>query len=116
MRFYNGKNLYGNGPLNVHLANPPNRDWDWKDKGKDKRDRYGYDKPRSFSGKGGAPREGDWICPSCNNNNFSWREFCHQCGREKTHDVQKVVLKSQGPSRGSRKVGTERRSNRNDPY
>lgn len=32
-----------------------------------------------FKGKGGAARAGDWICPSCKNNNFSWRTTCKQC-------------------------------------
>lgn len=89
VKHYHGQNTFGNGPLNVRLAGPPVRDREWRDRGRDK----GYrkdEKFKGFSGKGGAPREGDWICPDCANNNFSWREFCHQCGRKKTPDVETI--------------------------
>lgn len=29
-------------------------------------------------GKGGG-RPGDWTCPQCGNNNFSYRDTCHRC-------------------------------------
>lgn len=112
VKHYNGKNIFGNGPLNVRLASPPVRDRDFRDKGRDK----GYrrdDRPKHFSGKGGAPREGDWICPDCSNNNFSWRDYCHQCGKKKTPDVEKVTgetIRQKGLNVG------DRRSQRKDPY
>lgn len=46
---------------------------------------------------GGPAREGDWVCSSCENNNFAWRNSCNRCKTEKPN--------SSGSS------GSDRRSN-----
>lgn len=31
----------------------------------------------------GSGRPGDWLCPSCNNNNFAYRHECNRCRTQK---------------------------------
>ena len=31
-------------------------------------------------------RKGDWLCPFCNNINFSFRTFCNLCGTNKSYN------------------------------
>lgn len=45
---------------------------------------------KMFRGKGGAARAGDWICPGCGNNNFSWRTTCKQCNMSRSSYAQVV--------------------------
>lgn len=35
----------------------------------------------------GFVRQGDWRCPGCNNNNFSWRDQCNRCKAPRPDDV-----------------------------
>ncbi|KAI7688059.1 RNA-binding protein EWS [Sarcoptes scabiei] len=38
-------------------------------------------------GDGGFIRQGDWRCPGCNNNNFSWRDQCNRCKAPRPADA-----------------------------
>lgn len=51
----------------------------------DKGNKFGDRNNQSFGGerKSFETREGDWICPSCNNNNFAWRTECKRCNAGK---------------------------------
>ena len=35
----------------------------------------------------GFVRQGDWRCPGCNNNNFSWRDQCNRCKSPRPDDI-----------------------------
>lgn len=43
-------------------------------------------KPKKF-----VEREGDWICKSCKNLNFSFRKMCNRCGAQKGEDSQVIT-------------------------
>lgn len=56
------------------------------------RNRFDSRGPRDDRGGGGASggrpgagsgRPGDWLCPSCNNNNFAYRHECNRCRTQK---------------------------------
>lgn len=34
---------------------------------------------------------GDWVCPSCTNLNFQWREQCNNCGKPKPENAPAAV-------------------------
>ena len=34
---------------------------------------------------------GDWVCPSCSNLNFQWREQCNNCGKAKPENAPAAV-------------------------
>jgi hypothetical protein len=36
------------------------------------------------------PPAGDWICPSCSNLNFQWRDACKQCATPKPEQATLV--------------------------
>jgi len=57
---------------------------------------------RNNSGGGGPPRDGDWVCDSCQNNNFAWRDSCNRC-------------KTERPASAGNQGGGDRRNN-NLPY
>ena len=42
----------------------------------------------AFGGRGGNPRNRDWVCPtaSCGNRNFAHRNSCHQCNEPGPED------------------------------
>lgn len=93
--WFNGKELNG-AVLKVELAqrknnfvaggnqrgggNFGNRNRDF---GNDRNQRSGG----GGGGGGGAAREGDWVCPGCQNNNFAWRNSCNRCKEEKPADA-----------------------------
>jgi hypothetical protein len=45
--------------------------------------RGGFGGGRGGGGGGPPRREGDWDCPACGNNNFSFRDACKKCGAVK---------------------------------
>lgn len=34
---------------------------------------------------------GDWLCPSCSNLNFQWREQCNNCGKPRPENAAPAV-------------------------
>merc|ERR1719491_722292 len=63
---------------------------------------------QQFGGKGGAQlaggmpsgfREGDWMCASCGNHNYSSRENCNKCGGPKTPGSGFAAVKGGAPPR-----------------
>lgn len=52
--------------------------------------------------KGGRtkPRDGDWMCPTCNNNNYSWRQACNRCGEPKA-GMSAAGMPHKGGSKGA---------------
>jgi hypothetical protein len=34
---------------------------------------------READAKGAKPKKADWVCPKCNNLNYSFRKFCNRC-------------------------------------
>ena len=50
-------------------------------------------------------KDGDWVCPKCQNHNFAWRDKCNRCDALKSE----VVGNNRG---GDRRGGGQRRDNR----
>lgn len=69
--------------------------------GKDGKGKKGGDKGDGKDGKKGPPmrKDGDWLCTSCKNVNFAWRESCNFCGADKPEEAREAKRQAEGKSK-----------------
>lgn len=114
IQWFHGKELPGTGKiLNVEFAQrklPAGGDY--------KGGRGGRGGPPRGGGGGGGGdrgggrnrdngfvRQGDWRCPGCNNNNFSWRDQCNRCKAPRPGDVPVPSMDRRGGGGGPPMMG-----------
>lgn len=75
-----------------HFSREPSRSYHGRDSGsrEGSKDRHRSDSRASFGRDRPPrqPREGDWDCSKCKNNNFSFRTECFRCQEPKGEDVK----------------------------
>ena len=77
------------------------------------------DRRSNFSRNGGKNtkkiyNDNDWICPTCKNVNFSWRERCNKCSTRRDSNIRVERNKKWGDGNRSERPKWGRRDNRSE--